>query len=163
LRIGDTALACRCVQLCGAGVVLAWLLVAWLVAVWLVALSRYDLRERRLPNLLTLPGAAVILLAGTVTGRGVAALTGAAALGGVYLVVHLIAPAALGGGDVKLAIGLGGLAGSFGVEVWFLSALAAPLLTALCGLVGMLRGVRTVPHGPSMCLSTACAVSLAFM
>ena len=105
----------------------------------------------------------MILLAGAMAGRGVPALAGAAALTGVYLLVHLMAPAALGAGDVKLAIGLGGLAGCFGVEVWFLAALAAPLLTALCGVVGMLRGVRTVPHGPSMCLATAGAAALALV
>ncbi|WP_269084983.1 prepilin peptidase [Mycolicibacterium peregrinum] len=30
------------------------------VAVWLLALSSYDVRERRLPNWLTLPGAVLI-------------------------------------------------------------------------------------------------------
>ncbi|MGO9156208.1 prepilin peptidase [Mycobacterium sp.] len=137
--------------------------IAALVLTWLAVLSCYDIRQRRLPNALTLPGAAVILLAGAMVGRGVPALAGAAALAGVYLLVHLVAPAALGAGDVKLAIGLGGLAGCFGVEVWFLAGLAAPLLTALCGVVGMLCGVRTVPHGPSMCLATAAAAGLALV
>jgi len=41
-----------------------------LVLVWLAVLSCYDIRERRLPNLLTLPGAGVILLAGAVAGPG---------------------------------------------------------------------------------------------
>jgi leader peptidase (prepilin peptidase) / N-methyltransferase len=133
---------------------------AALALAWLALLSCYDIRQRRLPNALTLPGAAVILLAGAMVGRGVPALAGAAALTGVYLLVHLMAPAALGAGDVKLAIGLGGLAGCFGVEVWFLAALAAPLLTALCGVVVLLRGVHSVPHGPSMCLATGLAVGL---
>jgi leader peptidase (prepilin peptidase) / N-methyltransferase len=128
-----------------------------MVLSWLVVLSCYDLRERRLPNLLTLPGAGLILLAAAVAGRGLPALAGAAALGSVYLLVHLLAPAGMGAGDVKLAIGLGGLAGCFGAGVWFLAALAAPLLTVLFGMV---CGVRTVPHGPAMCLATACAVSL---
>ena len=117
---------------------------------WMGLLSAYDIRERRLPNALTLPGAAAVLLAG-----GLPALAGAAGLTAIYLVVHLAAPTAMGAGDVKLAIGLGGLAGCFGVDVWFLAALAAPLLTAICGVVGMRRGVRTVPHGASMCLATA--------
>ena len=137
-----------------------------LVAAWLAVLSCYDIAERRLPNLLTLPGAGVILLAGAVAGRGLPALAGAAALAGVYLLVHLMAPAALGAGDVKLAIGLGGLAGCFGVEVWFLAALAAPLLTALCGVgmgVVMPCGARSVPHGPSMCVATAGAAGLALL
>ena len=84
------------------------------------------------------------------------ALAGAAALAGVYLLVHLVAPAAMGAGDVKLAIGLGGLTGCFGVDVWFLAALAAPLLTALVRRWSR-GGARTVPHGPSMCLATAAA------
>ncbi|SPM43247.1 Prepilin signal peptidase PulO (type II secretory pathway) or related peptidase, partial [Mycobacterium numidiamassiliense] len=133
-----------------------------LLLAWLTALSCYDVRQRRLPNLLTLTGAAVILLAAVVAGRDLPALAGAVALAGVYLIVHLVAPADMGAGDVKLALGLGGLAGCFGVEAWFLAALAAPLLTALCGVVGLMRGVRTVPHGPSMCLATAVAVGPAF-
>jgi leader peptidase (prepilin peptidase) / N-methyltransferase len=147
LRAGAIALACSVVLIAAAASVLAWLMV----------LSCYDIRQRRLPNLLTLPGAALILLAGASSGRGLPALAGAAALAGVYLLAHLVSPTGMGAGDVKLAIGLGGLAGCFGAEVWFLSALAAPLLTALCG---MLRGVRAVPHGPSMCLATAAACAL---
>jgi leader peptidase (prepilin peptidase)/N-methyltransferase len=133
------------------------------VLAWLVLLSAYDIRRRRLPNLLTLPGAAGIMLAAAVEGRGLPALAGAAALTGAYLLVHLVAPAAMGAGDAKLAIGLGGLAGCFGPDVWFLAALAAPLLTALAGVVAWSRGARTVPHGPSMCLATAGAAGLALL
>jgi leader peptidase (prepilin peptidase)/N-methyltransferase len=131
------------------------------VLAWLMALSCYDIRTRRLPNALTLPGAGVILLAAGFAGRGLPALAGAAALAAVYLLVHLAAPAAMGAGDVKLAVGLGGLAGCFGVGVWFLAALVAPLLTALLGLgVRVCTGALTVPHGPSMCVATAAAVGL---
>ena len=98
---------------------------------WLAVLSVYDIRERRLPNWLTIPGAAVVLAMATVAGRGVPALLGAIGLACLYLVVHLIAPAAMGAGDVKLAVGLGGLTGAFGFDVWALAALAAPLLTAV--------------------------------
>lgn len=133
---------------------------AAMVLAWLAALSCYDVRERRLPNLLTLPGAGAILLAAAVAGRGLPALAGAAALAGLYLLVHLVAPAGMGAGDVKLAIGVGGLTGCFGVGVWFVAALAAPLLTALWGL---LRGTHTVPHGPSMCVAAAGAVSLVLL
>jgi len=136
---------------------------AGVVLLWMGALSICDVRLRRLPNLLTLPGAGVILLAAAWAGRGAPALAGAAALTGMYLLVHLVAPAAMGAGDVKLAIGLGGLAGCFGAGVWFVAALGAPLLTALWGVVAMLRGVRTVPHGPSMCLATAAAAGLALL
>jgi leader peptidase (prepilin peptidase)/N-methyltransferase len=131
------------------------------VLLWMAALSFCDIRRRRLPNALTLPGAAVILLAAWLAGRGPSALAGAAALAGAYLLVHLVAPDALGAGDVKLALGVGGLAGCFGVDVWFLAALGGPVLTGLVGAVGWVCGVRSVPHGPSMCLATAGAVGLA--
>jgi leader peptidase (prepilin peptidase) / N-methyltransferase len=135
-------------------------LAAGLVVLWMCALSACDIRRRRLPNLLTLPGAAAVLPAAALAGRGWPALAGAGALAGVYLLVHLVAPAAMGAGDVKLALGCGALAGCCGVELWFLAAAAAPLLTAFVGLVAWVRGVRTVPHGPSMCLATAAAAGL---
>ncbi|BBX74001.1 prepilin peptidase [Mycobacterium shinjukuense] len=135
-------------------------MLAGTVLLWMAALCVYDIRQRRLPNTLTLPGAGVILLVAVFAGHGLPALAGAAALAGVYLLVHLAAPAAMGAGDVKLAIGLGGLTGCFGVEVWFLAALAAPLLTAVCGVMVTPWGVRTLPHGPSMCVATAGAVGL---
>ena len=134
---------------------------AAVVVVWLAVLSSYDIRQRRLPNLLTLPGAGVILVAAGCAGRGLPALAGSAALTGLYLLVHLVAPAGMGAGDVKLAIGLGGLTGCFGAAVWFLAALAAPLLTALLGVA--LPGAASVPHGPSMCLATAGAAAVALL
>jgi leader peptidase (prepilin peptidase)/N-methyltransferase len=137
------------------------------VLVWFTALSVYDVREQRLPNVLTLPGAVVVLAAAAAAERGPAALVGAAALAGCYLVVHLVAPAGLGAGDVKLAVGVGGLAGAFGPDVWLLAALTAPLLTALWAIGSAVRrGSRLrrgagVPHGPAMCVATAAAVALA--
>jgi leader peptidase (prepilin peptidase)/N-methyltransferase len=134
---------------------------------WFVALSVCDIREQRLPNALTLPGAVVVLVVAAAAGRGPAALAGAAGLAGCYLVVHLISPAGLGAGDVKLSIGVGAIAGAFGPDVWLLAALAAPLLTAVWAIGAALRrgsGARRgtdVPHGPSMCVATAAAVALA--
>lgn len=132
------------------------------VLAWLTALSLYDIRERRLPNWLTVPGALVILAVAATVGRGGPALLGAVGLGGLYLVVHLFAPSAMGAGDVKLAAGVGGLTGAFGVDVWALAAIAAPLLTAVWALV-IHRSDTTVPHGPSMCLATMAAAMLAIL
>jgi leader peptidase (prepilin peptidase)/N-methyltransferase len=134
------------------------------VIAWLAALSVYDIRERRLPNLLTLPGALVILGVAATAGRGLPALLGAGALFAVYLAVHLLTPAAMGAGDVKLAIGVGALTGSFGVDVWALAALTAPLLTASWAVVVLLRhSESTVPHGPSMCVAAGLAAALALV
>lgn len=131
------------------------------IGAWMTALCVYDLRERRLPNWLTLPGAAVMLVAGAMTGKGIAALAGAAALFGLYLLIHVVSPRAMGGGDVKLALGLGALTGMCGADVWVLAAIGAPLLTAGYGVLALLRRAdRTVPHGPSMCLASAAAVAL---
>jgi leader peptidase (prepilin peptidase)/N-methyltransferase len=129
---------------------------------WMAVLSVYDVTQRRLPNLLTLPGAAVIVFAAAVTGHGPMALAGAAALTTVYLLVHLMAPTAMGAGDVKLAIGLGALTACFGAQVWFLAAVGAPLLTVAIGMVARLGwSAKAVPHGPSMCLASAMALGLA--
>jgi leader peptidase (prepilin peptidase) / N-methyltransferase len=134
------------------------------VVAWLTALCVYDLWQRRLPNFLTLPGAAVVMVAALVAGRGVPAAAGAAALAMLYLTVHLVSPAALGAGDVKLAIGLGALTGCFGVDVWALAALGAPLLTGLWAILEVLRRRgSTVPHGPSMCVCSAAAMALAVL
>ena len=96
------------------------------------------------------------------SGHGLAAALGAAALSTVYLAVHLLAPTAMGAGDVKLALGLGALTGCFGAEVWLLAAIAAPLLTVVVGTVARLGwSAKTVPHGPSMCLASAAALGLA--
>jgi leader peptidase (prepilin peptidase) / N-methyltransferase len=140
----------------------AWAnLAAICVTCWLIALSYFDIRQRRLPNVLTLPGAATVLAVAALAGHGVTAAAGAAAMFAVYMVVHVVAPHAMGAGDVKLAIGLGGLTGSFGPEVWLLAALGASCLTALLGLVRLLGGDRSpVPHGPSMCVAAAGAVAV---
>ncbi|WP_166904484.1 A24 family peptidase [Mycobacterium sp. DL440] len=127
---------------------------------WLTALSGYDIWQRRLPNWLTLPGAVLTLIVAVLSGYGVAAIVGAGGLSAPYLVVHLLAPRAMGGGDVKLAVGLGAMTGAFGVDVWLLAALCAPLLTAILALGAAVRGIRTVPHGPSMCAASAAAVAL---
>jgi leader peptidase (prepilin peptidase)/N-methyltransferase len=134
------------------------------VVAWLGALSGFDIRERRLPNWLTIPGAAVVLATAALHGRGTPAVLGAVALFTCYALVHLVSPAAMGAGDVKLAIGIGALTGTFGYHVWLLAALGAQLLTVSLALVTVLRrSGPTVPHGPSMCIAAATATALAVL
>jgi leader peptidase (prepilin peptidase) / N-methyltransferase len=133
-------------------------------SLWMGALTVYDFWQRRLPNWLTLPGFAVIMLVAINSGRAEGAALGAAALAAVYLLTHAASPAAMGAGDVKLALGLGALTGCFGPEVWLIAAIGAPVLTAMWGIVARIRrGLSTVPHGPAMCLTTAGAVALALL
>jgi leader peptidase (prepilin peptidase) / N-methyltransferase len=132
------------------------------VLLWMAALTGYDVRQCRLPNWLTLPGFAVVMLVATGAGHARAAALGAGLLAALYLLVHVAAPAAMGVGDVKLALGLGALTGCFGADVWLLAAVAAPLLTAVVGMVARVGwAAKTVAHGPSMCLASAAALGLA--
>ncbi len=143
-----------------------------LVVAWAAVLSVIDVRRRRLPNPLTVTGAVLILLGAAACGRGLPALLGAIALGGLYLVIHLADPAALGGGDVKLAVALGALTGALGSAVWVPAAAGAPMLTAVAGTVAAVRrpGWRTgfrrglaVPHGISMCAASLLAAAPAVL
>ncbi|WP_431232420.1 prepilin peptidase [Mycolicibacterium psychrotolerans] len=131
------------------------------VLLWATALTVFDVRHRRLPNSLTLPGAVVVVAGALVCGRGLPALAGALALAALYLVVHLAVPGGLGAGDVKLALGVGGLTGAFGFDVWLLAGLGAPMLTAVLAVAVAVRNrTASVPHGPSMCLASLAAAAL---
>ncbi|WP_342746235.1 A24 family peptidase [Rhodococcoides kyotonense] len=128
---------------------------------WCVCLSSIDVGSRRLPNTLTATGVLAIGLYAVAVDRFPSMLAGAAGLFACYLVVHLSLPRALGAGDVKLAWALGGVAGMAGVDAWALGAVAAPLLTGLCGAVlsGSGRRHARVPHGPAMCAATLLALA----
>ena len=129
---------------------------------WAAALSVNDIRELRLPNRLTVGGALAIVIIAVCCGRGLSAMLGALALGLLYLLVHLVAPAGLGAGDVKLALGVGALTGALGAGIWAMAAVAAPMATAVLGLVDAARGYRgPIPHGPSMLTASVGAAALA--
>ena len=81
-----------------------------------VSLAAIDISVQRLPDALTLPAYPVLIvllalaaLAGRNPGALVRALAGCMVLAAVYLVLALLRPGQLGGGDIKLA-GLAGLA-----------------------------------------------------
>ncbi|MFI5775899.1 prepilin peptidase [Nocardia sp. NPDC051570] len=138
-----------------------------LLALWCITLSVIDLRTRRLPDRLTLPGGSAVLVYALFSDRFAAAVAGALLLAVPYLLIHLAAPVAFGAGDVKLAIGLGAAAACGGAHVWTWAALSAPVLTALAGGgTTLVRAYRShappansaVPHGPSMCIATIAAL-----
>jgi leader peptidase (prepilin peptidase)/N-methyltransferase len=64
--------------------------------------------------------------------------------------VRLLAPGALGGGDVKLAGSLGALTAATSWSGLVLAVLAASVLTAVVALPARIIGYREVPHGPAM-------------
>lgn len=125
---------------------------------WLaVAASVVDVRERRLPDALTLPALPVVLLllaavGGPAVWRGVA---GAVVAVAAHLAVHLVAPAAMGAGDVKLAAPWGAAPAAVSWEALVVGAVLAALASGLlAAAVLMTRGRGgAVPHGPSMLLA----------
>jgi len=80
-----------------------------LVTLWLIVLSWYDCCYRRLPNVLTLGGAAVFLAVQILNGNAVPALTGGL-LGTAFLLIPFLMHGA-GAGDVKMFGAVGVLTG----------------------------------------------------
>ncbi|MGW8565495.1 prepilin peptidase [Isoptericola sp. NPDC055881] len=136
------------------------------------ALGVVDARTHRLPNALTYPAtaatAALLLLAAAATGAWDAALRavlGAVVLGGAYLVLHLVNPAGLGRGDVKLAVLLGLVTAWAGWPVLW-AGLVLPFLlggaVALVLLVTRRAGRGTaMAFGPYMLVGAALALTVA--
>lgn len=127
--------------------------------VWSTALTVTDLRYGRLPDVLTVPAAALAAATAAITGCP-AALAGAA---GWWLLC--VAPGRLsrrlriGGGDAKLALSLGAVVtGIGGLTGWWLAVAVAPVLTLLLALAPGYRGRPTVPHGPGMLMASWLAV-----
>ncbi len=121
----------------------AW--TAFVLAALAVPLIAADLRHRRLPDVLTLP--AYPLFVG-VAPDPAKALAAAAVFGGAHLAVHLLAPHAMGAGDVKLAGALGAALGSAGWLALPVAGVLAALITAV--LAATRRWPDGVPHGPGL-------------
>jgi leader peptidase (prepilin peptidase)/N-methyltransferase len=106
-----------------------------------VALAAIDLRVQRLPDRLTLPAyptmlalLAVAALLGHNAWPLARAVLGGLALGGAFLLLALIRPGGIGGGDIKLA-GLAGLA--LGWLGWRTELGGAALGFVLAGAAGL--------------------------
>lgn len=117
-----------------------------------------DVRHHRLPDALTLPAVPIVLallvpLGPAALARGVAGMVLAVL---VYGLVHLIGPAALGAGDVKLAGSLGAATAGAG---WAQAMLAVAAAGVLSALAAVLTRREEVPHGPAMLIAAVAAVA----
>ncbi|CAM5709644.1 prepilin peptidase [Streptomyces griseorubiginosus] len=117
-------------------------LLVWLVIVPVgVLLATVDLTVQRLPDVLTLPLAAIslgllgvaALLPGT-DGNWGRALLGSLAFSSFCLVMFLINPAAFGFGDVKLAPTVGAVTGWYGWDTLIAGAITGFVVFVLYGL-----------------------------
>jgi leader peptidase (prepilin peptidase)/N-methyltransferase len=154
-----------------------------------VAAGAVDLRDRRLPDALTLPAFPVALLLLLPVGPAavVRGAAGAAVAVAVHLALHLVDRRAVGAGDVKLAAPLGAVLAGVALPALALAAVLAACFTALLAVAGAIgspapTGIRVpasvqaragperrwrlagraVPHGPSM-LAATWVVTLALL
>ncbi|GHF27892.1 hypothetical protein GCM10017786_72420 [Amycolatopsis deserti] len=121
----------------------AW--TAFVLAALAVPLVAADLRHRRLPDVLTLPAYPLFV---AVAPDPAKALAAAAVFAGAHLAVHLLAPRAMGAGDVKLAGALGAALGSAGWLALPAAAVLAAVVTTV--LAATRRWPDGVPHGPGL-------------
>jgi leader peptidase (prepilin peptidase) / N-methyltransferase len=134
-------------------------------AVVSLVLAVIDARTHRLPNRIVLPAypVALVLLAlgcalGAPWGSFLRALVGGAALFAFYLLLRLVQPRGIGGGDVKLAGLVGIHLGFLGWAQLVVGAFAGFLLGGLFGLLLILarraRGRTLLAFGPWMLAGT---------
>lgn len=142
------------------------------LAVITVALSVADLRTRRLPNewmlIAALSLVAVFTVSTLVTGEAVrlaATASAAATFFVAALALGLIAPAHLGGGDVKLAGITGGTLGWFGLTAVTIGLVAFGLLLGAVTALAAWRmaGVKrlTIPLAPMFFGATWIGITVA--
>jgi leader peptidase (prepilin peptidase) / N-methyltransferase len=141
-----------------------WLPIPLTVAWFAVLLTVVDVKHRRLPNALTYSAypvvAAATALATTQSGWQLAqgAVLGAAALGLLYLTMHVMSPSSMGAGDVKLSGSQGAVLGALGWPAVALGATAAAVLTLLLNAATPRRLRKRwksgIPHGPGLLAAT---------
>lgn len=143
------------------GLPTVWVPVPLVLAAVAVPLTVVDLVRLRLPDVLTAAAAlgslgalgAVAVVAGQpwVFGRAIVA---ALVLTIGYLAAHVLAPAGLGLGDVKLAATSGAVLGAVGWPALLVGAGLASVVTLVLAAFGRLARVSAwrsgTPHGPGM-------------
>ena len=127
----------------------------------LLVVSFIDLAYMIIPDAVTLPGLAVGVAVGLLPSSiGFAnAVAGACLGGGIFLLITLLYPAGMGGGDVKLIAMIGAFVG-------WQAVLVTIILSAFCGAVSgltlILLGLKgrrdPVPFGPFLALGGIAAM-----
>lgn len=135
----------------------------------LVVLTAIDLEHKLLPNKIVYPAFVaswVALTAAALIDGDLDPLKGAAfgalIFGGFLFTVAFIAPAGMGGGDVKLAFVLGTYLGySGGIGVTLVGMFLSFLLGGVIGVALLMRGQgrkAQVPFGPFLAAGTVLAI-----
>lgn len=139
----------------------------WYLAATLLAILFIDLEHQIIPNKLSYPLIAVGLLTALVSPHLTIweSLLGAAVgffgfLGIAYLGEKMFKKESLGGGDIKLAAGLGAFLGVWKVLLVFMLSAVVGLVVSLVamGFSAALRKERVIPFGPFLAIAAVIAV-----
>lgn len=134
-----------------------WLPVPLVLAWFGVLLAATDLTQRRLPNALTFLVFPYLVIALLMADLTLATLSRGFLATGLFLAAHfavyLVAPNALGAGDVKLSVSTGLVLGAISWPALLIGSLGAAVTTLVLAAVGRWRGAG-IPHGPGMLCAT---------
>jgi leader peptidase (prepilin peptidase)/N-methyltransferase len=126
----------------------------------LAAASVVDLRERRIPNVLTYSTIALALAGATVAGVLAQSAAGMFAAAGLMGVAYVAGRGRLGLGDVKLSAAAGAALGVAAVPVFLLAGTAAGAAAAAFELARRRDRSATLPYGPWLAVGAAVAAVL---
>ncbi len=132
------------------------------VVLFLAVAAVLDIRSRRIPNWLSLPGLAWAAAASLLpaTWRPTEAVLGVVVCGGLMLLLALLSRGAIGGGDYKLAATIGAALGAAGgLGVLAVAHLSAALVVLPLALWRRTR-TRAIPLGPFLALPAILALVL---
>ena len=127
----------------------------------LIAISAIDLQHLLIPDVITLPGILVGLVANVATGRmsWIDSVLGITLASGLFLAIILVSRGGMGGGDLKL----GAMLGAFlGWKALLFALFVAVILGGVLGIALVASGLRgrkdAVPFGPFLAVGGAMAL-----
>lgn len=124
-----------------------------IILIWSAVLTAYDLRWRRLPDVLTLPAAGGAVIGALLVDPSIL-LTGM--LWPVLYLVLGLSAGGVGGGDIKLALPLGIVVAASGE--WRAVLAAVIVASVVTILVSLVSRRDSFAHGPGMLLGSCGAV-----
>ncbi|HSD32070.1 MAG TPA: prepilin peptidase [Gemmatimonadales bacterium] len=135
--------------------------VAGVLLVTLIAITAIDLQHLLIPDVITLPGILVGLVANVATARisWLESAVGIVLAGALFLTIILVSRGGMGGGDLKL----GAMLGAFlGWKALLFALFVAIILGGVLGIALLLSGLRgrkdAVPFGPFLAIGGAAAL-----
>jgi leader peptidase (prepilin peptidase)/N-methyltransferase len=128
----------------------------------LIAITAIDLQHQIIPDVITLPGIAVGLVANCLLPAGVGwvqSLIGIAVGGGLFFAIIVLSGGGMGGGDMKLGAMLGAFLGwKLGLLSLLLGVLAGGAVAVALLLFGRKGRKEAIPFGPYLALGGAVAL-----